>query len=727
MPSDIDPGVHYCFVLEDDDPRKTSPFQGFSRGWMSLTWAMLRLIDLPADALEPALPHQAVLARRMGGTGGWRWFPLALRVLDDIAIESTAPFWVLFSGTQNVARAVSAWAAKQIAPPLHVTPASWDGAITGEALNGTVIRRHIETTLQTVRRQDASLNGDLIDEALAVWQDRPRVEAGFPKREHNCTLPNHMTLEAAGMVFSEAAPLVGRTTEDYVAAIVETSEAVQNLRRDVGHVPGFRLTPPLPSLVITAPSLYRHVYQNTRVADRDSTPDPQIVNKVMRFFQRQTSFQWDLEKEELDRLLASEEAKAIVWARQEELEVHTLAVGLRSASTLATTIRVPPAVNRTAGVVRQLAMHARAAEIGRPQKFAKLFSIVQSALRDAVGPDLLRLIASNEGDIKLVTDAPLEWLPVGDLPLGLRFNSSRITSTPGNLMAGELALPNFLRLKTTAFSDVLLVSAFGAEDPIRQMIPGALEAGSPMWRDKLVIRSVEVHDEAEFCAALNSYDAGILIFDGHGGHSDESGVGTLAISGNNIDVWSLRGRVRVPPVVILSACDTHAADRSHATTANAFIALGARAVLGTLLPINAPRAAIFVARLLYRLADFLPAALAVRGRAVVWSEVIGGMLRMQLITDLLRPYLARNLLTREAYEHIHAAGNMAINTHRPDWFEFVAGLTAERVSLSPGQVPDDFRARLPFSDTIRYIQIGNPETILIDDASTMQRVEADLA
>ena len=57
MALEIDPGIFYCFVLADDDPHKTSPFQGFSRGWMTLPWAMLRLVDLPADVLEPALPR----------------------------------------------------------------------------------------------------------------------------------------------------------------------------------------------------------------------------------------------------------------------------------------------------------------------------------------------------------------------------------------------------------------------------------------------------------------------------------------------------------------------------------------------------------------------------------------------------------------------------------------------------------------------------------------------
>lgn len=723
MASRINPKIFYCFVLEDDDPYKTSLFQGFSPDWMNLPWAMLRLIDLPVDVLEPILPYQAMLARRMGGTGGWAWFPLSLRALKRVSIKQTAPFWVIFSGTETTARAVSAWAETQVVRPLHVTLGPWDGAITGDALNAATIRQHIETTLRDVQQRDATLDDDLIDQALARWRDRPCVDAAFPKRTHLCTLPNHMVLEAAGIRFENAVRLIGQSTEDYVAAIRETADAVGRLRDDVGHVPAFRLTPPQPALILTAPALFRHVYQDTPTVSRDDVTDPQIVNKVMRLLQRQKTFQLFLEKEELGRLLTSEEAKAIIRMRQEEVEVHSLAVGLRAASTLATTIRVPPAVNRTAGVVHQVAKHARAAKSVRPQKFARLFSVVQAALREAVGPDLLQVITETKGGIKLVTDAPMEWLPIGALPLGLRFDCSRITATPGNLMAGQLVLPDLLRLKPSAFSDVLVISAFGTKDPIRHMIPAALDMGGPLWRDKLTIRSVAVENESAFCDVLNAYDGGILIFDGHGHHTT---VGTLAIGDDSVDVWSLRGRVRVPPIVVLSACDTQAADRSHATTANGFLAAGARAVLGTLLPIDARRAATFIGRLVYRLSDFLPAALAARGEAIQWSEVVGGMLRMQLLADLLEPYLTGEILSQENCEYIQTRGNIAINMRRSDWFEFIVGLTAECLSWSLDRVQEDFRTRVPGSDTIRYVQMGNPETVLIDDTSLIERVAADL-
>lgn len=89
-------------------------------------------------------------------------------------------------------------------------------------------------------------------------------------------------------------------------------------------------------------------------------------------------------------------------------------------------------------------------------------------------------------------------------------------------------------------------------------------------------------------------------------------------------------------IVVLSVCDTHAAARNHATVANGFLAIGSRAVLSSVFPLEARQAAIFAARLVFRVSDFIPAAIRQFDRALTWTEVVSGMLRMQLLTDFLR-------------------------------------------------------------------------------------------
>jgi hypothetical protein len=112
---------------------------------------------------------------------------------------------------------------------------------------------------------------------------------------------------------------------------------------------------------------------------------------------------------------------------------------------------------------------------------------------------------------------------------------------------------------------------------------------------------VDVSNADELVAAINAFEGQVLVFDGHGAHRDKEAA-ALYLQDEPINVWTLRDRItRMPPIVLLSACDTHAADRNHATVGNGFLALGARAVLASVFPLFAPTAATFIARLLYRI------------------------------------------------------------------------------------------------------------------------------
>jgi hypothetical protein len=189
----------------------------------------------------------------------------------------------------------------------------------------------------------------------------------------------------------------------------------------------------------------------------------------------------------------------------------------------------------------------------------------------------------------------------------------------------------------------------------------------------------------------------------------------LYLKGKATDVWRIRELLyRVPPIVFLSACDTHAADRNHATTANGFLSLGARTVLASVFPLDARLAAIFAARLLYRISEFVPLAIDLFNQALTWSEVVTGMLRMQLLTDYLRQVEARGHIDIEAYKEIHYRGNAAINGADFKPFEVVDTLLLER-GLERKTLRSIREMTVANSAVISYLQLGRPETILIDN------------
>jgi CHAT domain-containing protein len=142
-------------------------------------------------------------------------------------------------------------------------------------------------------------------------------------------------------------------------------------------------------------------------------------------------------------------------------------------------------------------------------------------------------------------------------------------------------------------TDILVIDALERRDPIRRAFEIAFKGFEPHLRD-LNVKFSEVSNEEELVQAFNSFSGNIVIFDGHGGH-EIGQVARLYLKDTPIDIWNLRGKLRrVPPIVILSACDTHAADRNHATTANGFLALGVVTVLASVFPLDALDAATFI-------------------------------------------------------------------------------------------------------------------------------------
>lgn len=228
--------------------------------------------------------------------------------------------------------------------------------------------------------------------------------------------------------------------------------------------------------------------------------------------------------------------------------------------------------------------------------------------------------------------------------------------------------------------------------------------------------------EAEFIAALNAYSGDILIVDGHGQHPGETDVGGLIIGGKPVDIWTLRDRARIPPLVLLSACDTHPYDRSHASVANGFLASGAISVLATVLPIRAADAAIFMARLLLRAIQFAEINVDT-GRSVPWTNIIGGALRMQLVSDVVRGLVGRKLLPPDKAAEVQLEGNMVLNPHRQDWLNVWSALCMKTGGFDRPTWESAFDDILAASDVIRYTSLGNPEAIVITDGRVDRSVE----
>lgn len=697
----VSPRIAYLLALPDERSGR-SVFQGFDPALLNLSWAFETMVELPATIFEGAAPLPPLIAMRACGMAAWRHRVIPASWVKFVPMATSAPFTVVFTADPAAAQAISRHFHGRADTPLHISTEDVPGAIAPENADVAALKKHFIAFI------DANPKFDLKSERIVIarWKRRPKRRSAFAFKGNYTLLPNQMALRSAGIEPRKEIPdWSSNEPQDYTDAIMESARAVDE-ERSRGRIDDtIRLVPPRPDTWLIAPALLPDFKRNIEL-DGMSRDDRRAAKAMMRMYERQRDFGVPLTREQHDLLMESEPAKAMKATRNLETRIFAAAIGLATAGTMASAYRLTPAIMQAAGKVRVFAENVRAEANTPASKVAKLFSDVQDQLGAGVPQEIIDRVEKSTWGVKAVTDAPIEWLPVRGLPLTLLRDVSRIPATPGDLTIELLSRHEPIRIPVEDFADVLVVSAFEEGDSFDR-IRAALDITEANWSAQVRIKFVRVGTQAEFVAAINNFEGPLMIFDGHGTH-ERNGQGKLLLGKEEIDVWQLPSAVRVPPIVILSACDTHAADRHWSSVSNAFLHLGARTVLATLLPVGVTEGAVFIARLIFRLAGFLPIAAAANGRITRWSEVVGGMLRMQLVTDLLRPLLSAETIAQDRYDALHARASFHAHYSGAGAIGYLEQELSDLVDFS-----NHLRSTVASSDTIRYAQMGSPETILI--------------
>lgn len=486
----------------------------------------------------------------------------------------------------------------------------------------------------------------------------------FRAKGHATIAPNVAALRACGYeeIIDGRFDRINEGEKPYLDQIIATANLVFDERDAYPPNVGNLIYPRQPDLNLYLPNTYDIKEIISRVGGLGKA-DQRRVQASLRIIDRQTSYNFGLTTSaQIEAVMgvsdlemkngAKPSGNPVMDLRQRELSLGTEVVSCLASSEISAVVRLPNRLNRSRGVVRQFAQHYRSE---KPQmlKRAEMFMGVQRAIAEGFPKELKPLLSRSQDGIRVIADAHIEWLDVDGIPLGIRYNVSRIPVTPGNLFVETLAAYPHIQATTDAFRDVLIVSGLEEGDEIAAQFTLAFAEFAEQWRDQMKIKFVRVSSRADLISAINEFEGMLMLFDGHGSHRPGQ-PGVLWLGNEAVDIWGLRGEIsRPPPIVILSACDTHAADRNHATVANGFLALGCRSVLGSVFPLHASHAAIFAARLLYRVSHYIPAALIMFKRSLTWLEVVSGMLRRQLITDVLRHLKNNGKIAEADFSQLH--------------------------------------------------------------------------
>lgn len=736
----IDSSFQYIIPLFNDNLEDASPIQGFSPGILDSPKFILCILSLPATIFELAFNRNQCIAARAHGISNYRIIPLGMEFLIKFPVRFDQPFICLFSDEKTIVT-VKEFIKKIDLPIMHISTVDDSSAIKLDKINKDHLRSYVEQVRIFLKPRVKTEIIQLIDRALAGKAFYPEEPTNIKRRNHNVTVPNELALSYFNFQFTNQEMLIGNDNDPYIKAITASAQSVIAEREKALTASEPIIFPQPINLIVTCPSMYRHLYiKDRKWKEIQLNPDEiKALISVYKVHIRQSDYCFHSTGPHLASILKSKYASYFVGMRQEELQAYTAAISVKTCNYFIPSLRLPPSVNMLHQDLTRLGNCSRDKhphkKFGKMKHMNQLTKTIIERLSNIIPNDFIPIIDRDNNQIKLVTDAPLEWLPIRGLPLMLRYDTSRIPTTPGNLFFQQTIDTEKIVLPYSAFKEVLIIRSFDDADPCKMTTEISLKTIQeppdeesynilskifPLDQDSFMkskldmdIKVVDVRNSEDFINALNTYEGAILIYDGHGSHGEETDIGTLRIGKEDLDIVQLRKKVRVPPIVLLSACDTHPIDASHASTANAFLIIGAKTVLATVLPLEAPYAALFIGRLLLRVSMFL--SLAVRYSPIKWTWVISGLQRMSFITELKHALISSyNLsLGKKEYLRIGAEANHMINSGDNDWFEKSLQIISEETKLSTKDISDYIKNHFQITEVLKYIQLGNPELIII--------------
>lgn len=711
----MDPRCKFFYLVPHltQDMSNASPLGWYTTGLHAAADPLILASRLPADIREPFTQLDVMLAHRQLRHVWPHVTPITIEAVQEASNVIPSPFQVYITNDPHVADATDLALSASRFPYLHVSTEPGPGRVPRNGFNNDRLIDYVYSVLDVLEtNEDWSDFVRNIRPELEPAKRRLFVPSPIPSGGHNLVLPNEMALQAFGRTF-DSTDFLAQTSnlETYVERICQSINVVIEAREQI-----------LDSFsdhryLIALPGHYWGYHNHwQRIAASLGGVNQRLLKIWLRAVVHASAYVDLIPMETDDEATLRDYAK---FNTSRALDVRSFTAGLciLASPTLVPTFRLEPRLNQCRGNLKQLAIFVRKpGPKHRQWKQSRLARQLGEKMRTLIAQPYLDLIdrPSVRGEIeglKLVGDIPIELLPSNGLSLSMRFDVSRIPAMPGNaFIASCVATP--VTLEYSSFSEVLIVRSFSDTDPIRNILEQALLDGSASIRTP--VRIVDVDSVQGFVDVISAFEGACLVIDCHGYYDAETGAGNLVIGGDRIDMWLLKGRCDFPPIVIFSACDTQPIDGSHSSTATAAFSLGARTVLATSLPIEAPEAAIFVRRLLHRIREFIPIALR-HSHQISWREVVSGMLRMTHVSEIMLTLsrVQKVPLTAVVWRRAQYAANKAINSRQDSWFDLFLEAYSDCTGVPVQKLRELISSFAAMTESMKYIQLGSPENILI--------------
>ncbi len=707
--------LHVLIMPRSEDIKDQSPFQGYLIDLISSHHS--RLLEymsiLPTSANELFISHEELIQHRINLSVSNNFLLDKISFKKWFEVFQAHPFIFCYCVDEESAKYVKDVSKASKYPLLVVGWSDICDIVLGDEFTPFLLDEKISERFNLLKE-----NGDLNEKSKDFLSSRVArttqlIELDQKSYSHAVSNANEAVLYSLGYSLSGTNVLQGsHERQPYIEAILDTSQKVLSLTNE------YKTTSLKSDIVLYCPSIFTHLYNfkdqfwnRIRRDLKNKKSRDFLIDGVFRNNSYSGINMQDFNKEDVKQVFENKVLQMILSTRQSELRLSSAAINMLCTSYCVPAIRLANSLNFFHGNFKDIESLVSSGTDKSKRKLDRKFKDLVEKMRGEIDEPLIDFIVQNSNSITLCSDIHLDWVSLDRIPLMFTHETSKIPTTPGNLFLQNCTNFSNVTVKQNELLNITVIRSFREHDPLKYKLEEALTHYSKLV-DDIEITIVDVGSEDEFVSAFNEIKGSILIMDCHGNHGGADSHGWLQIGGDQVDIWHLP--IISPPIIILSACLTSALAGSHASVANSFLARGSISVLGTLLPVNAIKSAIFVGRLVYRISAFLKAIQKMRVDVLTWRTFITGFLRMSFCTDFLMLFRDElKWITPEEYTELHTQCSYLINTNHPDWYDESLKLISE-VANKPIETVDMTVQDIGLTETMYYSQLGRPESIVIE-------------
>lgn len=709
--------ILYLIPLHSDEHKGNTLFQGYSDGIIKYYKYIYYALSLPASINDFYFHKQECANLAMYGVNYHVIIPFEKELVRHHAFFEHY-FTCIISDDSTYSEACD-YCSKKDHNVLHITfkDDHCDRSFHANTITTKKIFSFFKKQYFENRKLLDKHTRQVIDRGFQTLRKHPTVNLNKKYHRHNMTVPNIVALSRVKYKLkSSEEPLVGSDSK-YVNEILTLCNCIIEIRNRfkrpsrvlcssidcILEFPGeFELAP-------AGGGSLKVTQENSLII--------KAYNAFVKIERRKRTYAHHIRAEEFFQHMESNLFQYLIGIRDDELKCYTAALSVLSSNYIAPTIRLSPSIRVIREDLFRLEGCLNARDSGNKQlKLNKILKSIQNRLDDAIDIKLRNLLDQFE-KIKIVCDYPLEWMRINNLPLMIAKNTSRLYPVPGNIFIQNAIDSTHINIVPQDLFNITILRSFTANDELRYSLETAIKF-YPI--EHLNINIIDIADINDLVDQINNLRSNILIFDCHGYYNKKTGCSYLKIGQNDTDLFQLRKLCSLPPIVILSACETFPVIGRHANVANACLACGAISVIATYHSIDGIKSAITISRLLYRIDQYVPLLCNNFDKPTRWLDIVSDIFRMEYIKDFVT-YILQYYKIKDQYLHeqILIRANNFINFQQDTWFERIIKDISTAIAVNESDLLKLINSEYLWTDILSYVHVGSPERIIILN-STMQ-------